>query len=1187
MSKALKLTLAGLALLLFLSLAGLLSAWALISSESGSNFLIGQLRQSMGDAIQWDSTQGPLTGPLQFNGVSFSEPGTEIKVEKVVLDWQPSDLLQGTLALNLLTVDSIDIVLTNDESSPSADTFSPASLSPPVDISLKNIRLTNVSISQGTEPPVLIDSLQLDAELKSGHLSIEQLEVTGPQGTIALTGTTSLENDMPLTLDIAWTFTEGESAPLKGDLGLQGEIRWSDAIDFALAYDLSVEGLAQFEESLPDSNDIEGEIAGRFLGDLIELQQLSLQATRHDITLTLQGAVSNLGSDAPVLDTQLQWQGLHWPLDTDQPDFSSPKGKLQLNGPLEDYQLALNATLEGTDIPSGRWLVQGSGNLQQFKLDTMNAEILDGQMSASGLLRWDPTPAWTLQVVGNALNPGLISPDLQGAVSAVLDTSGSLNSEGELSATFNLDQLNGDLAGYPLVASAIGVLDGDLIKLDQLEISSGQNQLQAQGELSTTALNLAWKLRALSPGEFVPGAAGAITGAGTITGIAEAPEISARIKGRALTLDDLSISRLDATLLAGVTTDNVLKLNVEAGPILSNGETMAESLSLKADGTNAEHELRLAVVADEQSLNSRLRGGITPTLDSWQGSLNSLKATTKPLGVWTLAKATPLSIGTEAASLGESCLERQGGPGRTCVKGNWASSERSDVALMLERIPLELLQTTATGELKGNLQASLATDGSLEANGKFNVSSGLIIFDLEDGKKQLTHQGGELSLKVDQGGAAVELDFEPPENGTLSAQLKLPALNRIPMNDTQPISGGLQATLPDLAGIAAWIPDIQSTTGQMNANLSLAGTLDQPRVTGKLELLNGSAEIPMAGLRLQQAQLRIAGEPSNPDLLQVTGGVKSGPGELALSGVINAAEANAALVLKGDGFEAFNTRDAKVYLSPDLQITWDNDTLKLRGDVLIPEADITPKLELSPAMMSQDGEEVSTPGQIIAPSADVVIVNGTLDAGTVDELSAPFRIDNQTKLILGDEINVKAVGFIGRITGDVLFSNTPEQTELVPIAKGQLSVEDGTFRSFGQDLDIRKGQLLFNNVPATEPEINLRAVRWIDNDPQVSAAGVTLTGPITTPTMELFSRPQLEASEVQAYLLTGRSTADRNNVLSIGTYVSPRIYVGYGYNTLEKTSEFNSIFNITPRYGAGINVGEADNNLNMTFTYER
>ena len=40
-------------------------------------------------------------------------------------------------------------------------------------------------------------------------------------------------------------------------------------------------------------------------------------------------------------------------------------------------------------------------------------------------------------------------------------------------------------------------------------------------------------------------------------------------------------------------------------------------------------------------------------------------------------------------------------------------------------------------------------------------------------------------------------------------------------------------------------------------------------------------------------------------------------------------------------------------------------------------------------------------------------------------------------------------------------------------------------------------------------------------------------------------------------------------------------------STLEKTSEFNSLFTITPRYGVGLDVGEADNNLNMTFTYER
>jgi translocation and assembly module TamB len=188
---------------------------------------------------------------------------------------------------------------------------------------------------------------------------------------------------------------------------------------------------------------------------------------------------------------------------------------------------------------------------------------------------------------------------------------------------------------------------------------------------------------------------------------------------------------------------------------------------------------------------------------------------------------------------------------------------------------------------------------------------------------------------------------------------------------------------------------------------------------------------------------------------------------------------------------------------------------------------------------------------------------------------------------MGDKVRVRAVGLVSRITGAVDFTNTPEQEALIPLANGRFSLEDGTFRAFGQDLEIETGQLIFANVPADQPEINLRAVRWIDNDPQVTAAGVQVTGPLDQPVLELFSRPQLDTSEIQSYLLTGRSSRSRDSVLGIGTYVSRRVYVGYGYNMLEQTSEFNSLFNISPRYGVGSSVGEADNNINMTFTYER
>jgi autotransporter translocation and assembly factor TamB len=196
-----------------------------------------------------------------------------------------------------------------------------------------------------------------------------------------------------------------------------------------------------------------------------------------------------------------------------------------------------------------------------------------------------------------------------------------------------------------------------------------------------------------------------------------------------------------------------------------------------------------------------------------------------------------------------------------------------------------------------------------------------------------------------------------------------------------------------------------------------------------------------------------------------------------------------------------------------------------------------------------------------------------------------LRLDSRLELVLGDRLNVRALGLIGRLTGKVMFINRPG-ADLLPVADGRLSIEDGTFRAFGQDLEIETGRVVYASKPVTEPELNVRAVRWIDNDPVVSSVGVLLSGPADQPLLELFSRPELDQTEIQSYLLTGSGSSNRDSVLSIGTYLYPKLYVSYGYNLLEETNQFDTLYTITPRYGVEAKVGEADNTLNMTITYE-
>jgi autotransporter translocation and assembly factor TamB len=357
-------------------------------------------------------------------------------------------------------------------------------------------------------------------------------------------------------------------------------------------------------------------------------------------------------------------------------------------------------------------------------------------------------------------------------------------------------------------------------------------------------------------------------------------------------------------------------------------------------------------------------------------------------------------------------------------------------------------------------------------------------------------------------------------------------------------------------------------------------------LNGQVSLAGGAADLPQAGLQLRNIELRAASDPARPGAMLLRGGLASGPGRVDLTGRLDLPDMELALELKGERLQIYNTPDGRALASPDLQISWSDEVLRLRGRVLIPEAAITPRLALNPGMASGGPAAEPSPGQLITPSPDVVVLEEADGTERAAQLASTFRVDSEVELVLGDEVPVNALGFISRITGGATFTNDPRQADLIPSARGRLSFDEGTFRAFGQDLEIETGQIIFPGGPVNEPDLVVRAVRWIDNDPQVTAVGVMVAGPIDNPVVELFSRPQLEPSEIQSYLLTGRSSGTRDDVLSIGTYLHPRFYAGYGYNLLEKTSEFNGLFTITPRYGVGAGVGEADNNVHLTFTHE-
>ena len=85
-------------------------------------------------------------------------------------------------------------------------------------------------------------------------------------------------------------------------------------------------------------------------------------------------------------------------------------------------------------------------------------------------------------------------------------------------------------------------------------------------------------------------------------------------------------------------------------------------------------------------------------------------------------------------------------------------------------------------------------------------------------------------------------------------------------------------------------------------------------------------------------------------------------------------------------------------------------------------------------------------------------------------------------------------------------------------ATGELAIRDGSYRAYGQNLDIRTGRLLFAGGPLTTPGLDVEAVRRPASDVLV---GVRVRGTLREPVFALFSEPDMSQSRQLSWLVLG------------------------------------------------------------------
>ena len=1241
------------ALLLTIVSAVLLTAVYLLLSPQGLEWSYRFATYLLPGQLTVERLEGRLRGPITLSGVHYHDDKVDLRMAHLDLQWRPGELVEARLHIESLAVSGLHIEETQSSKGGASGGALP-DIRLPLALQIDHAELHDFHVTAGdAKGGVIINDITLhNAAFRQGRLDLEQLAVTAPRFHISVSGNLSPQRGYPVDLAVQWSADGGEygqlagngrlrgdlrkldvrqrlTAPVKaelngavidplGKLAWQGELRWP-AIDLhavrAAWPAVSVSGKVHGTGDLKHV-EAEGELHSlyralhadhRFLidyrPDTIRIRRFTSTVNETGTTLAVHGSLSHL-TQIPRADLAGNWKNLRWPLQ-DTATMRSQAGNFSVSGTLDDYRLQLAGDLAGKQIPGTTWSLDVAGGPQSLTVTRAAAQVLDGNITASGQVDWRTAPQWHMTVQGEGLDPGRHWPEWPGQLAFNAMVDGGMKN-GEPHARVSLTRLHGRLKSIPLNADAALEVRGDHLHLGHLRIDSGNNRLTAAGTLADT-WNLAWQVKAANLGHLLADGSGHLQGSGYISGARLHPSFSASLSGEQLRFATTRIGVLSAVM--AVDTQGRIPSTVEIEAHDADvGDRHIDDIHLRGDGTSRRHHMELSMTTPIAKLALALSGEYLPAA-SWQGSLNRFDLDTAAVGNWRLAAATPLSLAEGKARMHEFCLQQD--QARLCAAGQMSAANDWQLRTRAHDLPLSLLEAW--------LPSGSSLTGKLDASGRFGTSStapmsGELEVTLQAGTvspatlgahqptTRIAYQGGQFQASLDTRGLNATLRIALADGGNVAGKMHiereaLPA----PWGGGQTkqsgtLTGRLEGDIRDLSLLPAFLPGIEHTQGRLSSTLNIAGSWDSPRLSGELHLEDGTLTIPSLGLSPDNIDIVMRGDQTGR--LRIDAQLRSKDGSLRLGGQVSYSRPQGWDIqarLEGERAEIVNTPEFHILASPKMQLSVKGRRITVDGELFIPEANLRPR-DVSGA---------------VSPSDDVVIVN---EPGAVPP-EQRWQIFTNLRIRLGDFVKFGGYGLRGLLQGDFTLKDEPQKPTM---ARGELSIANGDYR----------GRLLFFGGPVDNPGLDIRAVRKI----QTVTAGIMVRGTLKAPQAQLFSEPTMAETDILSYLLTGQPMSKATSAqgqqlygaaLSLGLagsgllasqigrrfgidqltvesggnfgtgalvirhYLSPKLYISYGVGLVERLNVFLMRYQISRIWALEAAESGTQSGADLLYTLEK
>ncbi len=1156
------------------------------SDDQAAPIVIDSLQARLEYFEQLDLQQLIIDGDgfsMNANGQSALSPPFDNRIS-VVLDNQNATWLPDLedLQADVQIQGSLEALTLNISSSGALALQLDATLRDLLDQPSWELSLNNVdpalswSAGDQTDGGIVITDLRLTS---SGNVDDHNTQINATLGEPEI-----IRGDWELVTsgDLQQLIIEQLSGPV-----LQGRINGSGQYDLQSGVPQAQFSL-QLQDIKPDTGQpelavlpgVSGTVDARLNDQLVTLDSLNLRVPDTNWRVSGEGSYT---LDTQQLAAAINWQQLSWPPQSGSAaQYASQQGSLNASGLLSDLDVQLSTDVTGQQIPASNIDLRGHLTETAFAINQLLVQTLDGQVDIAGSADWQDGVGWDVSVAAEQINPGLQWPDFPGVID-LQATSNGRQTDDQIEAVLDIQTLDGSLRGQPVSGQGqVHYVDGS-IRTDGLQLSSGDAQLDLQG--SEQALQADISIPRL--GDLLPGAGGAI----------EAHVQGESVDGGAITLENLK-------LVTDISATDLLWQQVRVESLLVNGDAALSSDDVLSDMQLTAEQVRLSDQAPIDRIQANLSADNTqqlqlmiqhpqadielgvngdwdqwPSPTGWTGSVDTLSLNNQDVGEWALREPAAISLMNNDVLLKQLCIN---GPADSsseipelCLDysqfpGQFSGQALNQLSVDIQALPVALAEAFLnTGmrsdhQLSGNLQAGWSGQQGApllqQLDGQLQLSAGDIHF-LDRNAPPLVINGGQLNVALtDQQRLHTQLQMTIEDSNRIAGDVQYGPISA----EIGQLSGTIELDIPDMGWLRKPVPELDRIAGELQAMATLSGPVTQPLVALDMDLSDGEIRYQPLGLQLSNLQLEGRSEPG--ERLNMTGGFSAGEGQAELVASLHPNTGVAELDIKGESLQLFNSDAIKVRISPDMQLKASPEGYQIAGVLGIPAARITPP-------------EGST--SRVSESEDVVLV-GVDQPQVAESASDSVPIIGELKVVLGEHVRVDADVAQTRLTGELDLS---WDHQVIPQANGMINLVDGRVQAYGQTLVLENSRVVYNDAPADNPRLDIRAVRRIFGDPQVEEAGVAVRGLAQEPEVSIYTNPATTEESALAYIATGSNFdhANGQGALNLGIYVFPKFFVSYGVGLFDNGNTANGRYEFSEHWNVSVQSGARDTGVDLNW----